>query len=54
MPILRERQCQYKETRDTNAEEHDTEQVRMRIPRESNVETEGYQVMIPITQQQSV
>jgi hypothetical protein len=51
-PIPRERHCQYGETRD--AEERGTEQVGMRIPKESNAETEGYQVMMPITQQQSV
>jgi hypothetical protein len=76
MLIPRERGCQYKERRDTDVEECDTEGAGIQIPRESdtnaereqcrcqgrampmpresNAETKCYQVMKPITQQQSV
>jgi len=62
MPIPRERGCQYKERREADAKECDTEGAGMWILRESNANVEsesdaeaiGYQVMRPMTQQQSV
>jgi hypothetical protein len=54
MPIPKERGCQYEERREADAEECDTEGVGRWISRESNAEAECYQVMKPITQQQSV
>jgi hypothetical protein len=52
MPIPRERRCQYKERRDANVEECDTEGAGMRILKESDADaercdTEGAGMRIP-------
>jgi hypothetical protein len=53
MPIQRERGCQYRERGDADVKECDTKGAGMRIPRESDADTECYQVTKPGTQQQS-
>jgi hypothetical protein len=53
MPIPRKGGCRYKERRDADAEGCNTERPGMPMPSESDADAEGYQVIIPITQQLS-